>query len=31
MADQEEAKQLLYKAVEALPKEIDLWLALAKA
>ena len=25
-----EAKNLLYKAVESLPREIDLWLALAK-
>lgn len=26
----DEAKNLLYKAVESLPKQIDLWLALAK-
>lgn len=27
----DETRKLLYKAVEALPSEIDLWLALAKS
>lgn len=30
LSDTEEAKNLLYKAVECLPKEIDLWIGLAK-